>query len=703
MRAVFAALIVGVVWAQPNPPQKQPQPQKQNQKGQGKTEKKKEVPLFVVKAGQTVPVSAILEYIHRVTGREVITSSTVMTTMGRGDRVPGLKVTFATSFKADYEVLKAVLAINGITIRETTRGTTPVLEVYTAREVTSILRYGPTPVVEEKEVPKEHELVTAVVRLKHADPTQVERVLGLRLLTRMGPGQMITVPGQPVVIIRHFSEDVRYYLKLIRLIDVEPKKPKLYIYKLKNAVAQDVANYLTQLTRMQIRPTRGQAIGAGLVASFVADSRTNKLVTLTFPENWSEIERIIKELDEELPEERGTIHIVQLKNVDAEKLAQSLQQILQGRQQRQQRVRQPGTAQPVPARVVAEKQTNSLIIEAEKEDFDELQKIIKRLDVRRPQVMIEAAIVEVSADSTTNLGIELASVDLAGVGYRGAFATLFGLSTINAEEMTKTPNAGIGLTALVYKDSLDRIPFLLQMMRATTDVNVLSSPRILTNDNEKGMIKVTDQVAIVTTIDTQTQQTRTTFGGYQEAGITLEITPHISAGRYLRLELNLTIESFTGQPVPGAAVPPPKTSRQIQGVVTVPDGHLVIIGGLTSEKLDETTNKIPFLGDIPIIGVLFRSTSTMRRKTNLYIFIRPYILGEENFETLKAISRQQLRKAQKEGGKTELLRSALVPEIRPWEERKQVLMSQWYYEMVKTFEEMFSRDFRMVRVPLEER
>lgn len=696
MRGVFAALIVGVIWAQPNPPPKKAEPAKPS----GKTNK----PLFVVKAGQTVPVSAILEYIRRVTGREIITSSTVMTTTGRGDRVPGLKITFATSFKADYEVLKAVLAINGITIRETLRGDTPVLEVYTTREVTSILRYGPTPVVEEKEIPKEHELVTAVIRLKHADPTQVERVLGLRLLTRMGPGQMITVPGQPVIIVRHFSEDVRYYIKLIRLIDVEPKKPKLYIYKLKNAVAQEVANYLTQLTRMQIRPSRGQSVGAGLVASFVADTRTNKLVTLTFPENWPEIERIIKELDEELPEERGTIHIVQLKNVDAQKLAQSLQQILQARQQRQQRTRQQGAPQqPIPARVVAEQQTNSLIIEAEKEDFEELQRIIKRLDVRRPQVLIEAAIIEVSADSTTNLGIELASVDLAGVGYRGAFATLFGLSTINAEEMTKTPNAGLGLTALVYKDSLDRIPFLLQMLRATTDVNVLSSPRILTNDNEKGLIKVTDQVAIVTTIDTQTQQTRTTFGGYQEAGITLEITPHISAGRYLRLELNLTIESFTGQPVPGAAVPPPKTSRQIQGVVTVPDGHLVIIGGLTSEKLDETTNKIPFLGDLPIIGALFRSTSTMRRKTNLYIFIRPYILGDENFETLKAISRQQLRKAKREGGKTELLRSTLLPEIPPWERRREILISQWYYEVTRTFEEMFSRDFRLIRVPLEER
>jgi len=696
MRAVFAALIVGSVWAQPNQPKNQPQPAQDEQ--QTKSE-----PLFVVKAGQTVPVSAILEYIRRVTGREIITSSTVMTTKGRGERVPGLKITFATSFKADYEVLKAVLRINGITIQETTRGRTPVLEVYTAREVTSILRYGPTPVVEEKTIPKEHEIVTAVIRLKHADPTQVERVLGLRLLTRMGPGQMITVPGQPIIIVRHFAQDVRYYIKLIRLIDVEPKKPKLYITKLKNAVAQEVANYLTQLTRMQIRPSRGQPVGAGLVASFVADTRTNKLITLTFPENWPEIEKIIRELDEELPEERGTIHIVQLKNVDAQKLAQSLQQVLQARQQRQQRVRQPTVPrQPIPARVVAEQQTNSLIIEAEKEDFEELKKIIERLDVRRPQVLIEAAIIEVSADSTTNLGIELASVDLAGVGYRGAFATLFGLSTIDAEEMAKTPNAGLGLTALVYKDSLDRIPFLLQMLRATTDVNVLSSPRILTNDNEKGMIKVSDQVAIVTTIDTQTQQTRTTFGGYQEAGITLEITPHISAGRYLRLELNLTIESFTGQPVPGAAVPPPKTSRQIQGVVTVPDGHLVIIGGLTSEKLDETTNKIPFLGDLPIIGTLFRSTSTMRRKTNLYIFIRPYILGEENFETLKAISRQQLRRAREEGGRTELLRSMLQPEMRPWEERKIILMSQWYAEMTKTFEEMFARDFRMVRVPLEE-
>ncbi|MCX7703990.1 MAG: hypothetical protein N2234_07850, partial [Planctomycetota bacterium] len=313
-----------------------------------------------------------------------------------------------------------------------------------------------------------------------------------------------------------------------------------------------------------------------------------------------------------------------------------------------------------------------------------------------PQVMIEAVIIEVSADSTTNLGIELATVDLAGVGYRGAGGTLFGLSSLDVENLTKTPVGGLGLTALIYKDSFDRLPFLMQMLRSTSDVNVLSTPRLLTNDNEKGTLKVSDQVAIITTVDTATQQSRTAFGGYQDAGITLEITPHISPDKHLRLEVNLTIESFTSPPVAGSTAPPPKTSRQIQGVVTVPDRQLVIIGGLTNEKEDETVNKIPFLGDLPIVGALFRSTSVMKRRTNVYIFITPHIIDEKNFDVLNEISQMHLRQAELEGGRTEAI-GRMIPE-RAYEQFRDRFEKESYLEMRRALDELFGRDFRKVRV-----
>ncbi|MCX7704625.1 MAG: hypothetical protein N2234_11140, partial [Planctomycetota bacterium] len=267
-----------------------------------------------------------------------------------------------------------------------------MIKVLADRDVREVTTKA-TKVVEKGEGMEENELVTAIIRLEYADPRQVETMLTTRLMSRMGPGIAVSVPGQPIIIIRDFAPQVDYYLKLMRALDVEPKRLKLFIYKLRNAVAQDVATYLSQLSRAQMpgarQPGAMVPTETGFEATFVADTRTNKLIILTYPENYPEIEKIVRELDEQMPEGRGTIHIYQLKNVDAEKLAASLQSILTGQQQRQQRVTRPGAPeelQPIPTRIVAEKQTNSLIIEAEKEKFDELKGLIEKLDVRRPQV-----------------------------------------------------------------------------------------------------------------------------------------------------------------------------------------------------------------------------------------------------------------------------------------------------------------------------
>jgi type II secretory pathway component GspD/PulD (secretin) len=156
------------------------------------------------------------------------------------------------------------------------------------------------------------------------------------------------------------------------------------------------------------------------------------------------------------------------------------------------------------------------------------------------------------------------------------------------------------------------------------------------------------------------------------------------------------IESFTSPPVAGSSAPPPKTTRQVQGVVTVPDNQLVIIGGLTNEKEDETVNKVPFLGDLPILGALFRSTSVMKRRTNVYIFITPHIVDEQGFDTLREISQIQLRKALMEGGKTESV-GQLLPD-RAYEEFRDRFEKESYQEMRRALNELFGQDFRRVRV-----
>ncbi|MHC4663588.1 MAG: type II secretion system protein GspD [Planctomycetota bacterium] len=258
-----------------------------------------------------------------------------------------------------------------------------------------------------------------------------------------------------------------------------------------------------------------------------------------------------------------------------------------------------------------------------------------------------------SEESRFNAAVELSTIDLASEGFRAAGASLFGLSAPDFEELTKIPSlpAEGGGTFWLFKEEILRMPLLLQFFRTNSDVNILSAPRILTNNNHEGEIKVTDQVPVVTTIDTSTNQTRQSFGGYQEAGITLNIIPHINEGNYLRLEVNLTIEDFVGAVSGGSSVPPEKTTRQIKGEVNVPNRQMIIIGGLTSAKEDETVAKIPFLGDIPLIGWLFRKRFIQKRRKNLYIFLTPHILT--NDRGLTEISQRFMADAELRGAKTD--------------------------------------------------
>ncbi|MFH1422883.1 MAG: type II secretion system secretin GspD [Planctomycetota bacterium] len=688
-----------------NPPDETPKPNNQpDSQLESPTETTQEVDkdkeaFFVINAGDELTVGQLLEQIKKMTKKEIIP-------------VPGIverRIKFASSFKANYTILEKLLDVNGITLEHLDDRTIKLIIAELDQHKIK-KRFGRTKFIEkDDELPTDNELVTAIVEVKYADPTQVEMTLNTKIVDRQGPGSIIAVRNQPVLIIRDFAPEVEYYLKIIQAIDVMPKGVELFIIRLQHAIATDVATYLSQLSQQGARFVRPGMRGGGVPqetgfeAQFVADARTNKLVILTIEENFSQIKRVVKELDEEMPRGTGNVHVYKLKHVDATKLATALQSILSGQQQRQTRSRVPQGALPeqlqeIQSRVVAEEQTNSLIIEAEQRNYDEIVKLIEILDIRSPQVLIEAAIIEVSVGSKTNMGIELATVDLAGTGFRGAAGTFYGLSTLNGDELSKTPIPGGGLTALMYRDSFDRIPILLQMLRTNTDVNVLSSPRLLTNDNQEGQLKITEQVGTTTYIDPAQGASRQQFGGYQEAGITLKITPHISTDNYLRLEIELKVEAFSASPIAGSVTPPPKTSREISGTVTIPNGEVIIVGGLTDEKETKTINKIPFLGDIPILGSLFRSTQTEKRKTNLYVFLTPHIISEEKFESLKKISKQQREDARLSGARTARL-SNILENYSNYQAQKQ---SKAYIEMADSLKELFGHGFEKVYVLQEQ-
>jgi len=316
--------------------------------------------------------------------------------------------------------------------------------------------------------------------------------------------------------------------------------------------------------------------------------------------------------------------------------------------------------------IVPDEGTNSLLVIATPNDYMEIQKVIDKLDVRRPQVMIEAAILEVTDDDDFQFGVEIATVD----GFannssepRASFGTSFGFSEIvdssgvpigtgGGVPAGRNPIIGQGGLLTLNKGTAFDIPLLVRFLKTQTDTNVLQQPMLITNDNEAATIEIQQEIQLVQLNNLGTGQgTSQTAGDFVEAGITMNVTPQISQDGYITLELDLDITNFTGESTtPG--VSPPRQRRHITTFVTVPDASTVVVGGLKSSTSSKTVSKIPLLGDIPLIGELFKSQRTVERRTNLYIFLRPRILKDANFDDYKKESLIALHNAEADTSKT---------------------------------------------------
>jgi general secretion pathway protein D len=218
---------------------------------------------------------------------------------------------------------------------------------------------------------------------------------------------------------------------------------------------------------------------------------------------------------------------------------------------------------------------------------------------------------------------------------------------------------------------------VLQAVATQNDSNILSLPSILTNDNAEATVKADDSVPFTQTNQGQNSDT-TSFGGEKTAGITLKISPTISAGGYLRLNIDLQVSAFSGQAA-DPTVPPPSLQRSIQTSVTIPDGHTMIFGGVITDDQRRQEDKVPILGDLPIIGFLFRNTNDQSKKTNLYFFLTPHIIADD-FATLDELTAKHKMEAQKLGGKVEMLNRFFESE----DPRAQQVGAAWlekYYEL----------------------
>ncbi len=268
------------------------------------------------------------------------------------------------------------------------------------------------------------------------------------------------------------------------------------------------------------------------------------------------------------------------------------------------------------------------------------ERLIRMLDKRRPQVMIEVTLVTLDTSNNFSLGVELSKAD--AVGANGQYLTFssFGLSTADAATGALTLTPGVGFNGILLDP--DSVNVVLRALASEGRSEVLSAPRVLVNDNATASLSSVAESPF-TSVNASDTVATTSFAGYASAGTTVSVSPHISEGDHLMLQYSLTLNSFTGEGAAG--IPPPRQTNTLSSEVTIPDGYTIIVGGLNRKDAAESISKLPILGDIPILEYLFSSRSKNRSENTLFVFIRPVILRDDQFEDLRYLSAQDRKLA----------------------------------------------------------
>ncbi|MDR6539161.1 type II secretion system secretin GspD [Variovorax soli] len=535
-----------------------------------------------------------------------------------------------------------------------------------------------------------NQIVTQVFRLNYESANNLLPVL--RPL--IAPNNTINVnPGNNSLVITDYAENMRRLARIIAALDV-PNASEVEVIPLKHSVATDLVPVITRLAEGGSSTTPGQPAAApgttdaSFRTTLLAEPRSNSIILRASNPARSQLIRTLIERLDRPPIDTGNgaagnIYVVYLKNADAVRMATTLRAALassqignlsaQGTaganpitagtqpQQPQQQLSQmtstggglsaattpvSTTAPPsTGGQIQADPATNSLIISAPEPLYRQLRAVIDRLDSRRAQVLIESLIVEVNADKAAEFGIQwqtgIGNTGNRNVGVIGTNSSLGGANIIDLAVGLATGNAatrpssgfnfGIGHR---YGDNGQYVlGFLARFLASNGEGNVLSTPNLLTLDNEEAKIVVGQNVPFVTGQYTNTGSNTNTVNPFQtierkDVGLTLRVRPQISETGTVKMQIFQEVSSVVASTVNNVNGPT-TTKRSIESNVLVDDGNIIVLGGLLSDEYSNSQEKVPGLGDVPVLGNLFKSEVRSRRKTNLMVFLRPSVVRDQ--------------------------------------------------------------------------
>jgi len=440
-------------------------------------------------------------------------------------------------------------------------------------------------------------------------------------------------------------------------ISADKENSVTFLLEIKNADATEIANTL--------KPLKSK------MTDIVVYMPLNTIIVSGTSSEIDGLIKIASALDkqaEELPEgatPKGFINVVNLENADAVQLAEVLSRIpfsesakidtspistnntqkvkSSSKSRRVTKTEPVSQQQKTKLSIIANKETNSLIITAKPEEFKEINRIIKELDIVREQVLIEALIIEVNAENGWGFGIDWMLGQQSGTNMFGGSSIMgtppdYSTSSVNGKKLVVPLASGLQLGYLSDTSMLGFV--LLNASGTDNNFNILSTPQLLTIDNQEAELNVGEEIPVASNNRISESGTQFYTYEYKSVGIKLKITPHITNSNRITLDLYQEINSVLGTTTDtNSTVPPKLGKRDIKTKVSVLDGKTIVVGGLITNNKSVQETKVPLLGDIPVLGWLFKHKTTEYKKTNLLVFITPHIVTKQ--DRIDAITKQK--------------------------------------------------------------
>ena len=526
-----------------------------------------------------------------------------------------------------YEMFQSVLNVHGFTA-------IPAGGIIKVMQQNNSKQEGGMPIGLGKR--KSEQLITQVIQIK--DTPALDLVPILRPMVAKY-GHLAGVKSANALIVTDHASNVRRIEKIIERLDGSGVS-ELEVVQLEEAWVGDIVGILTSLDPEKVseggKGKKADASGVAGRIRVVADERANRIILRGEKTARERVKKLINSLDQ--PSKfSGKASVIRLQHADAKELADMLKSLMGEVKDEKGKSQATGKVS-----IHADQGLNALVVRAEPSLMSEIKDIVSQLDVRRAQVLIEAAIVEVTGQVDDRVGVQAAAADLES-GKTPLVATDFGdagtsLSTLIAGLSTNTASLSSGLTLGGYGQvSGNDFAFLIQALESVSNANLLSTPSIMTMDNQEAEIIVGQNVPFVTgsTSSTSNSNPFTTIQR-EDIGTSLKVVPHVQDGKFVRLEVEQSTESVESTAVEGQA-DLITNKRSIKTQILAEDGEVIMLGGLIRDAVQETQSKVPFLGDIPILGWLFRSSSEAHVKENLIVFLKPTVVlsKEDNREILR--------------------------------------------------------------------